>query len=67
VLDPNGPDCSLPEPALALSAWIFGNHGSESVRDVMVGGRWVVEAGHHAREESALRDYLRTRDALLER
>ena len=66
VLDPNGPDCSLPEPALALSAWIFGNHGSESVRDVMVGGRWVVEGGHHAREESALRDYLRTRDALLE-
>ncbi len=67
VLDPSGPDCSLPEPALALSAWIFGNHGSESVRDVMVGGRWVVEGGHHAREESVLGDYLRTRDALLER
>jgi formimidoylglutamate deiminase len=67
VLDPDGADCSLPEPALALSAWIFGNHGSESVRDVMVGGRWVVEAGHHAREESALRNYLHTRDALLER
>ena len=67
VLDPNGPDCSLPDPALALSAWIFGNHAGESVRDVMVGGRWVVEAGHHAREASALRDYLRARDALLQR
>ena len=67
VLDPNGPDCSLPEPALALSAWIFGSHGGESVRDVMVGGRWVVQTGHHAREESVLRDYVHTRDGLLER
>jgi formimidoylglutamate deiminase len=67
VLDTSGPDCSLPEPALALSAWIFGNHGGVDVRDVMVGGRWVVAHGRHAREQKALRDYLRTRDGLLER
>jgi formimidoylglutamate deiminase len=67
VLDRDGPDCSLADPSLALSAWIFGNHGNEGVCDVMVGGRWVVEAGHHAREESALHGYLGARDALLER
>ena len=67
VLDTSGPDCSLPEPALALSAWIFGNHAGADVRDVMVGGRWVIAHGRHAREQKALRDYLRTRDALLER
>jgi hypothetical protein len=33
----------------------------------MVGGRWVVEAGHHAAEARALRDYLHARDAILER
>jgi formimidoylglutamate deiminase len=67
VLDPDGPDCSLADPSLALSAWIFGNHGNAGVRDVMVGGRWVVEQGRHAGEESALRNYLHARDALLER
>jgi formimidoylglutamate deiminase len=67
VLDPDGPDCSLADPSLALAAWIFGNHGNDGVRDVMVGGRWVVERGRHAGEESALRHYLRVRDALLER
>jgi hypothetical protein len=33
----------------------------------MVGGRWVVKAGHHAGEERALREYVRARDALLAR
>ena len=67
VLDAADANCSLPDPAAALSAWIFGNHGNEGVRDVMVGGRWVVEQGRHAREGSALRDYVRVRDALLDR
>jgi formimidoylglutamate deiminase len=66
VLDRDGPDCSLEDPAFALSAWIFGTHGNDAVRDVMVGGRWLVEAGHHAAEERALRAYVRARDALLE-
>ena len=67
VLDSSDANCSLADPAAALSAWIFGNHGSEGVRDVAVGGRWLVEQGRHAREQSALRDYVRARDALLER
>jgi len=67
VLDPDGPDGFGDDPVSALSAWIFGNHGGHGLRDVMVGGRWVVQAGHHAREEYALRDYLRARSALLAR
>jgi formimidoylglutamate deiminase len=67
VLDAADADCSLADPAAALSAWIFGDHGNHGVSDVMVGGRWVVEQGHHAREERALRDYVRVRDALLDR
>lgn len=67
VLDPDGPAGSLHDPTLALSAWIFGNHGNHGVRDVMAGGRWIVQQGHHAREETAFRDYRRARDALLER
>jgi formimidoylglutamate deiminase len=67
VLAPDGADGSLPDPALALSAWIFGSHGDHGIGDVMAGGRWVVQAGHHACEETALRDYRRARDALLAR
>lgn len=38
----------------ALDAWILG--GTENpVRDVMVGGNWVVRAGRHA-QEGAIRD-----------
>ncbi len=67
VLDGDDADCSLEDPSAALSAWIFGTRGNHAVRDVMVGGRWVVKAGHHAGEERALRDYVRARDALLAR
>lgn len=67
VLDPDGADGSRDEPVAALSAWIFGNHGGYGPRDVMVGGRWVVQGGHHAREDRALRDYIRARDALRSR
>jgi formimidoylglutamate deiminase len=67
VLDRDGPDCSLKDPALALAAWIFGTHGGDAVRDVMVGGHWVVEDGHHAAEARALREYIHARDALLAR
>lgn len=64
VLGGNG---GLTKPTLALSAWVFGNHGRNAVHDVMVAGRWVVQAGRHSREESTLRDYVRARDALLQR
>lgn len=31
--------------------------GPSPVRDVMVGGKWVIEGGHHAAEEQILTDY----------
>jgi formimidoylglutamate deiminase len=66
VLDAGGAD-GWSEPTHALSAWLFGNHTQTGIRDVMVGGRWVVQAGHHHAEQNALRDYRRARDALLRR
>lgn len=67
VLDPRAPDASPHAPAATLSGWIFGNHGTHGARDVMVGGRWVVEDGDHTGQDTALRDYVRARDALLAR
>jgi formimidoylglutamate deiminase len=66
VLDGEGAD-GWSKPTLALPAWLFGNHPQTGVRDVMVGGRWVVQAGRHNAEEKALGNYRRTRDALLRR
>jgi formimidoylglutamate deiminase len=33
-----------------LDRWIFGGIG-QVVRDVMIGGRWLVEDGRHAKDE----------------
>jgi formimidoylglutamate deiminase len=66
VLDPHAPDALTDDPAATLSAWIFGNHGAHGGHDVMVGGRWVVKERNHAGEQSAQRNYVRTRTALFE-
>lgn len=50
VLDGRSPYlASVAEDAI-LDRWIFGGIGSV-VRDVMVGGRWVVEDGRHTKDE----------------
>jgi formimidoylglutamate deiminase len=67
VLDASASDCCTGNPAAHLSAWVFGSHGNHGLRDVMVGARWVVQDGHHAREEAALSDYRRVREALIAR
>jgi formimidoylglutamate deiminase len=53
VLDPD--HAALAERPLerVLDAFVFAS-GTSAVRDVMVGGRWVVEAGRHALAETAL-------------
>ena len=58
------------DPALAeqgidtmLDAAIFGPC-RRPVRDVMVGGRWVVRDGHHADEDAVLARYRTTMAAL---
>ncbi len=49
-------------PAL-VDSWIFSGNDNP-VRDVFVGGRQVVEAGRHPREEPIARDYRRALDQL---
>ena len=44
-----------------LDSFIFCNHAHAPLRDVMTGGRWVVQDGRHAREEASSAAY---RDAL---
>jgi formimidoylglutamate deiminase len=64
VLD--GDDPALAEQATAnlLDAAIFGP-SRHVVRDVMVGGRWVIGEGHHADEEAILLRYRQTMKRLL--
>ncbi len=46
-----------------LDSWIFS--GNETlVRDVYVGGKKVIDAGHHAREDEIARAYRATLDRL---
>ena len=53
VLDGAHPSLAGHGPETILDAWVFSDHGNP-VRDVMVGGRWVVMDGRHAAEEDAL-------------
>jgi formimidoylglutamate deiminase len=64
VLD--GDDPALAEQAAAnlLDAAIFGP-SRRVVRDVMVGGRWVIGEGHHGDEEAILLRYRQTMKRLL--
>jgi formimidoylglutamate deiminase len=47
VLDTGHPALVAREPELIIDGWIFSAQNSP-VRDVMVGGRWVVQGGRHA-------------------
>jgi formimidoylglutamate deiminase len=59
VLDTDDPALVEQAPANLLDAAIFGP-GKRLVRDVMVGGRWVIGEGHHADEEAILHRYRQT-------
>jgi formimidoylglutamate deiminase len=56
VLDPAHPRLLGLEGDAVLDGWIFGA-GAEVVRDVMVGGRWVVRDGTHTLWETAVENY----------
>jgi formimidoylglutamate deiminase len=58
VLDSDHPALAACEPATILDAWIFSG-GRSPIRDVMVGGRWVVRDGKHAEREAIAREYAR--------
>ncbi|WP_236210876.1 formimidoylglutamate deiminase [Metapseudomonas otitidis] len=62
VLDGTDPYLATAEGDALLNRWMFAG-GDRQVRDVMVGGRWVVRNGHHPAEEAtawAFAEVLRT-------
>lgn len=50
VLDGRSPYLASVAGDAILDRWIFGGIGP-AVRDVMVGGRWLIEGGRHAKDE----------------
>lgn len=64
VLDPETPALIGLEGDRLLDALVFAGNVNP-VRDVAVGGRWVVREGRHAAEGRALQDFAAARRALL--
>lgn len=58
VLDPNHPALALHGADTLADAWIFAGN-DRAVRDVAVGGHWLVREGHHAHEEQTRADFAR--------
>ena len=65
VLDRDHPALAEHTGDTLLDAYVFATN-TNPVRDVMVGGKWVVRDGHHAEEESIFRDFRRTMARILE-
>jgi formimidoylglutamate deiminase len=63
VLDGENPFIATPKDDQILDRWIFAL-GSEVVRDVIVGGQFVVQQGRHRFEEAIDRDFSRVLKAL---
>lgn len=59
VLDDRSPYLASVEDDAVLDRWIFGGIGP-AVRDVMIGGRWLVEDGRHAKDEEVDRAFAAT-------
>ena len=56
VLDPAHPSLTGRSRDSLLDSWIFASQETP-VRDVMVGGRWVVRDGRHAQQEAIAEAY----------
>ncbi|UJW75761.1 formimidoylglutamate deiminase [Rhizobium sp. SL42] len=56
VLNGDNPFIGSASGDQALDRWLFAT-GNDAVRDVMVGGRWVVRDGRHHNEEAIDRDF----------
>jgi formimidoylglutamate deiminase len=59
VLDPDSPLLTGMEGDMLLDAWVFSGNAS-SVRDVMVGGSWVVQDRRHPKEAEIAERYRKT-------
>jgi formimidoylglutamate deiminase len=56
TLDPDEPALAAQPVSAVVDAAVFGPCRAP-VRDVMVGGQWIVRAGHHPREDAVLANY----------
>jgi formimidoylglutamate deiminase len=64
VLDGAHPMLASVVPAALLGRWLFG--GTDGwIKDVMVGGKWVVKDRHHAGEAAAQRAFSAAMSALM--
>ncbi|ROO32065.1 formimidoylglutamate deiminase [Pseudomonas sp. 7SR1] len=65
VLDGNDPYLATARGDGILNRWLFAG-GDRQVRDVMVGGQWVVRDGCHAGEEESARAFAQVLRELLD-
>ncbi len=63
VLDAGHPALVALEPERILDGWIFSARGNP-IRDVMVGGRWVVRNGRHVERDAIAGEYSRALERL---
>ncbi len=64
VLDGADPYIACAEGDAILNRWLFAG-GDRQVRDVMVGGRWVVRDGRHKDEQRSAQDFAGVLKAML--
>jgi len=64
ALDGDHPMLASVAPGKLLGRWLFGGNDSW-VKDVMVGGKWVVKDRHHAGEEAAQRAFSEAMKSLM--
>lgn len=56
VLDGNDPYLATADGDAILNRWLFAG-SDRQVRDVMVGGQWVVRDGRHPADEESCRSF----------
>lgn len=53
VLDDTHPDLCGKDTDKVLDSLVFCRHGNHAIKDVMTGGRWIVQDGHHSLEQTS--------------
>lgn len=66
ALDPQHADLSGKHGEQLLDSFVFCHHGQTPVRDVMVGGHWVIRDHKHSQQEQSALSYARTMKRLLD-
>lgn len=64
VLDGDDPYIATAKGDAILNRWLFAG-GDRQIRDVMVGGQWVVQGGRHAAEEQTAQAFAQVLRELL--